>query len=53
MATLSRDDIVQELASADGPEAVWKRVEPFLAPGGELSAQYAFQDLWESLYGNH
>jgi hypothetical protein len=44
--------LLQELASADGPGAVWKRVEPFLVPGDELPAQYAFQDLWESLYGN-
>lgn len=44
--------LLQELASADGREAIWKRVEPFLSPGNELSAQYAFQDLWESLYGN-
>ena len=44
--------LLQELAGADGREAIWKTVEPFLAPGDELSAQYAFQDLWESLYGN-
>ncbi len=43
--------LLQELASTDGSEAVWKRVEPFLAPADELSAQYAFEDLWESLYG--
>lgn len=29
----------------------WKRIEPFLIPGRELKAQYAFDDLWESLYG--
>lgn len=32
-------------------EALWKRVEPYLVPGDELTAQYAFLDLWESLYG--
>jgi len=31
---------------------VWQRVVPYLVPGRELKAQYAFEDLWESLYGN-
>jgi len=31
--------------------AAWKRIEPFLVSGRELKAQYAFDDLWESLYG--
>lgn len=30
---------------------VWKETEPYLVPGDELTAQYAFMDLWESLYG--
>lgn len=32
-------------------EALWNRIEPYLVPGDELTAQYAFLDLWESLYG--
>jgi hypothetical protein len=32
-------------------DEIWKRLEPFLVPGDELTAQYAFMDLWESLYG--
>jgi len=40
---------------ADGQdrEMLWKSVEPYLVRGDELTAQYAFQDLWEALYGNH
>jgi hypothetical protein len=34
-------------------EALWKKVEPYLVPGDELTAQYAFQDLWEALYGDY
>lgn len=30
---------------------VWRRIEPYLVPGRELKAQFAFDDLWESLYG--
>ena len=26
---------------------IWQRVEPYLIPGNELKAQYAFADLWE------
>lgn len=26
-------------------------VEPYLVKGDELTAQYAFLDLWETLYG--
>lgn len=26
---------------------VWARVEPYLVPGNELKARYAFNDLWE------
>lgn len=31
---------------------VWQAVEPYLVPGDELKAQYAFADLWEALYGD-
>lgn len=30
---------------------VWAAIEPYLIPGAELKAQYAFLDLWEALYG--
>lgn len=43
--------ILQELAPARSKDEIWKSVEPFLVPGNELKAQYAFLDLWESLYG--
>jgi len=47
--------LLQELLAATGigREALWENVEPYLVPGDELTAQYAFQDLWEALYGNH
>ncbi len=43
--------LLQELSSSGGRDAVWESVEPYLVPGRELKAQYAFWDLWESLYG--
>lgn len=43
--------ILQELANERKKDKIWKSVEPFLVPGDELKAQYAFLDLWESLYG--
>lgn len=54
-----RDDIdiadarrlLQDIAPGQKSAEVWKEVEPFLVPGDELTAQYAFMDLWESLYG--
>jgi hypothetical protein len=33
-------------------EDVWSAVEPFLVPGRELKARYAFDDLWESVHGS-
>lgn len=55
-----RDDIdisdarrlLQEIGKGRKQEDVWQEIEPFLIPGDELTAQYAFWDLWESLYGN-
>jgi len=44
--------LLEELGSALGRDATWAVVQPFLVPGNELKAQYAFADLWESLYGN-
>ncbi len=33
-------------------EMVWGCVAPFLVPGRELKARYAFDDLWESRHGS-
>lgn len=43
--------LLQELASGQDKDKIWNNVEPYLVPGDELKAQYAFLDLWESLYG--
>ena len=32
-------------------DEVWKAIEPFVVPGRELKARYAFDDLWESKDG--
>jgi hypothetical protein len=45
--------LLEALAAASDAETLWKNVEPFLVPGEELKAQHAFQDLWESFYGNN
>jgi len=42
--------LLQEIAGKHTKEAVWQSLEPFLVKGDELTAQYAFLDLWESLY---
>jgi len=34
-------------------EALWARIEPFVVPGQQLKARYAFLDLWESLYAEY
>jgi len=34
-------------------EEIWQAVEPYLVPGDELKAQYAFEDLWEARYGDN
>jgi len=44
--------LLEELRSIDDRDVVWSRIEPYLSPGDELTAQYGFQDLWESLHGN-
>jgi hypothetical protein len=54
-----RDDIdisdarrlLQEVAQGKSQNEIWQEVEPYLIPGDELTAQYAFLDLWEALYG--
>lgn len=43
--------LLQEFDRALGRDAVWEAVRPFLVPGNELKAEYAFLDLWETLYG--
>ena len=44
--------LLKELALAHKREGIWQKLIPHLVPGHELKAQYAFDDLWESLYGN-
>ncbi|MDX2034900.1 MAG: hypothetical protein SF339_29765, partial [Blastocatellia bacterium] len=34
-------------------DEIWRAVEPYLNPGDELKAQYAFADLWESRYDDN
>jgi len=44
--------LLEELVKSNHDRGeLWKRVEPYLVPGDELTAQYAFLDLWESKYG--
>lgn len=44
--------LMQEIKNARGKDEFWQSLEPYLVPGDELTAQYAFLDLWESLYGS-
>jgi hypothetical protein len=40
------------LAEVQGErEEVWRAIEPYLVPGRELKARFAFEDLWESVHG--
>lgn len=41
--------LLQEVAGER--EQIWQKLVPHLIPGIELRAQYAFLDLWESVYG--
>jgi predicted nucleotidyltransferase len=46
-------DALQLLRSLSGEkDQIWANIEPYLVPGMELKAQYAFLDLWEMLYGS-
>ncbi len=46
------DDARRLLQELQGSQSeIWQRVEPFLVPGQQLKAQYAFLDLWETIYG--
>jgi hypothetical protein len=42
--------LLQEMSGSRAE--IWQAVEPYLVPGDELKAQYAFADLWETLYGD-
>ena len=35
----------------DSRDEVWERVRPYVAPGRELKARYAYDDLWEQTHG--
>jgi hypothetical protein len=41
--------LLQEMAGDQ--DAIWETVLPYLVPGQELKAKYAFLDLWETTYG--
>jgi hypothetical protein len=43
--------LIQEIGTGRGRDEIWASLEPYLIPGDELTAQYAFLDLWETLYG--
>jgi len=43
--------LLQKIVSGRGKDEIWANREPYLVPGDELTAQYAFLDLWETLYG--
>lgn len=45
--------LLQEVGRGRKQDEVWQSLEPFLVKGDELTAQYAFWDLWESLYGTN
>lgn len=44
--------LMQEIKGKRDKDEIWQSLEPYLVPGDELTAQYAFLDLWESLYGS-
>ncbi len=44
-------EMLQEMAGSR--DEIWQAVAPYLVPGDELKAQYAFADLWETLYGDN
>jgi len=43
--------LLRATAGTMARETVWRQIVPFLLRGRELKAQYAFDDLWESVYG--
>lgn len=38
--------LLQDLRKTGTRDEVWERVSPFLFPGTELKAEYAFDDIW-------
>jgi hypothetical protein len=45
-------DAITLLHQIDGThDDIWSAVKKYLVPGRELKARYAFEDLWESEYG--
>ena len=54
-----RDDVDIDDASRlleemkGGRDEIWREVEPYLIPGNELKARYAFNDLWEARRGKN
>ena len=36
-----------------GRDEIWREVEPYLIPGNELKARYAYDDLWEARRGKN
>ena len=64
LGSTSMLDFYQRIRGPQGPERslllsklsgtrdqVWSLVEPYLVPGRELKARYAFEDLWELAHG--
>ena len=43
--------LLQEVGQGRKKDDVWQSIESFLVKDDELTAQYAFWDLWENLYG--
>lgn len=43
--------LLEEIGRGGKRDEVWQSLERYLVKGDELTAQYAFWDLWESLYG--
>ena len=43
--------LLRELAGQR--EQIWAALEPYLVPGEELKAHYAFLDLWEADHGTN
>lgn len=44
--------LLAELLPTGNRDHIWQRVVPYLLPGRELKAQYAFADLWEASNGD-
>jgi predicted nucleotidyltransferase len=44
--------LLRDMRISEGRDAVWRQIEPFLVPGTELKAKYAFDDMWEDFGGD-